>query len=310
MTTPVLDAPLLRLAPAAPVALAPELVRARDSIEAGLTLLGSVPDTALERPWHWRDGELDVRSGLYRQYEELEDSRALVALSGAQAKTGESVARPLVAAATAARWDLHGLLAGLADADLDRDPGNAEWTVRQTLAHIISGQRAYAWFTAWWMDQHITSVDDLPASVPDDAIVGVPEEEEEGRGSLAQILRRLDDLVDLSAGVFGPLGAADLAARARWAGRPVDVRFRMVRWSSHMREHTIQVEKTLGYIGHELTEVERLVRLTAAAYGRLEAELFMFQADRPDIAEALTLTESAAARVATGAASVAQAAHS
>ena len=38
-----------------------------------------------------------------------------------------------------------------------------------------------------------------------------------------------------------------------------------------MREHTIQVEKTLAMLGRRPTEVDRLVRLLLAAYGRLEA---------------------------------------
>ena len=48
----------------------------------------------------------------------------------------------------------------------------------------------------------------------------------------------------------------------------------MGRWSSHLREHTIQIEKTLALLGRVPTEPERLVRLTLAAYGRAEAVLF------------------------------------
>jgi hypothetical protein len=110
--------------------------------------------------------------------------------------------------------------------------------------------------------------------------------------------------VDLSAGVFAPLGDEELAARARWSGVTVDVRFRVTRWSSHMREHTIQAEKTLAMIGHPLTEVERLVRLIAAAWGRLEADLYLWPAGTPAVAEALKGGRSAAAAIATDAAQV------
>jgi hypothetical protein len=48
----------------------------------------------------------------------------------------------------------------------------------------------------------------------------------------------------------------------------------MARWSSHLREHTIQVEKTLAMLGRAPTEPERLIRLTLAAYGRAEAVVF------------------------------------
>lgn len=307
MTAPVLDDFLLRLAPTPPVPVAAELLSARDSIHAALATLRVVPDSALERTWEWHGGELDVRSGFYRQFEDLEDARARVRPLVADARAEEGPARPLVAAASAARWDLHGLLASLSDADLDRDPSNEEWTLRQTLAHIVGGQRGYAWFTYWYLAQRDSPLDAFPARAPDDDEIGFPEEETEGRGSLAEIQQRFDDIVDLSAGVFGALGDDDLAARARWSGLLVDVRFRLVRWTSHIREHTIQVEKTLGFISRPPKEVDRLLRLIAAGYGRLEEDLLLLPAERQPVADALSLTESAAARVASLASTVAEA---
>lgn len=309
MTAPVLDDFLLRLAPAPPVPVASELLRARDSIRASLAALREVPDSALERAWHWSGGELDVRYGFYRQYEELEDARARVRPLVADASAeGGPAARPLVAAASAARWDLHGLLSSLSDADLDRDPGNQEWTLRQTLAHIVGGQRGYAWFTCWYLAQRDRPLDEFPERAPDDAEIGFPDEETEGQGTLAEIRRRFDDIVDLSAGVFGTLGDEELTARARWSGLLVDVQFRMVRWTSHIREHTIQVEKTLGFIGRPITEVDRLLRLIAAGYGRLEEDLLLLPTDRQPVADALAIAESVAERVTSEAQSVVEAA--
>jgi hypothetical protein len=54
----------------------------------------------------------------------------------------------------------------------------------------------------------------------------------------------------------------------------VDIDFRLGRWSSHIREHAVQVEKTLVMIDHQPTEVDRLVRLVFAAWGRAEAEVY------------------------------------
>ena len=304
MSAPTLDDFLLRLAPAPPIEVATELLSARESLRSALAALRAVPDSALEQEWLWDGSELDVRYGFYRQYEELEDARARVGRLVDNEVEPAGPARPIVAAATAARWDLHGLLAGLADSDLDLDPGNEEWTVRQTLAHIVSGQRGYAWFTAWWLAQRDSPLDDFPKRTPEDAEIDLPDEETEGRGTLAEIQHRFDDIVDLSAGVFAPFGESELTARARWSGILVDVRFRMVRWSSHIREHTIQVEKTLGFIGHSTTEVDRLMRLIAGAYGRLEETLFMLPADHPGVSDGLALAGSSAARIEASAISV------
>jgi len=292
MTAPAIDGVLLRLAPGQPVPLHAGLARARESISAALVALRDVPDPALAHPWP-TGVEVDLRYGFYRQYETLEDARAQIRPMLAAARTHETPARPLVAAASAARWDLHGLLAGLSDDELDRDPGNGEWTVRQTLAHIVSGQRGYGVGTAWWLARRDAPAEDFPSRFPPELDAELPTEEDEGLGSLDEIRSRLDETVDQSAAVFAPLGADLLAARARWSGIPVDIRFRIVRWTSHLREHTIQLDKTLGFIGRPTSEVARLLRLIAAAYGRLEEELFMWPAGGAPT-EALALAEAVA----------------
>ena len=50
---------------------------------------------------------------------------------------------------------------------------------------------------------------------------------------------------------------------------PID--FRLGRYGSHIREHTVQVDKTLAMTGRQPTEVERICRLILGSYGRLEA---------------------------------------
>ena len=306
MTAPPLDEFMLRLAPAPPLAVDPALLRARSSIRGALADLAAVDETAMEKGWPWRGDEADIRYGFYRQYEALEDVRARLGPILAEAYGWQFPARPLVGAATAARWDLHGLLAGLPEEVLDADPGNGEWTVRQTLAHIVNGQRAYGWFTSWWLSQRHAAPDDFPPRVPDDVASGsnLPEEATEALGELTDIRARLDEILDLSAGVFAPLGDEDLAVRARWSGVAVDVRFRLGRWASHIREHTIQVEKTLAIVGHPLAEVPRLVRLVAGAWGRLEADLYMWPSADPSIQRALSIAEEVSSAIAADAGSV------
>jgi hypothetical protein len=45
-----------------------------------------------------------------------------------------------------------------------------------------------------------------------------------------------------------------------WEDKGYPIRFRMHRFEEHMRQHTIQVDKTLVALGHPPTEAERLVR--------------------------------------------------
>jgi hypothetical protein len=170
---------------------------------------------------------------------------------------------------TAARWDLHGVLAGLAPETWDADPGGGEWTVRQTMGHILLGQLLYSWYNAWYLSHPVpVGLAERPA---DDTIAPEPTEEEMATGTPAEVAARLDSIADASAVAVAALDETSLDLGARWAGLSVSIGFRLGRYGSHIREHTIQVDKTLALLRREPTEAERLVRLVLGTYGRLEA---------------------------------------
>jgi hypothetical protein len=250
---------------------------ARTDLSAIVADTLAIPESALERDWAWiGGGEGDVRYGLYRLHELLERAEVDAAQQQRASGVDAGTAAAIIGPATAARWDLHGLLAPLADAAIDADPGGGEWTIRQTVGHIVNAQRAYGWATAWWQERGFALDDpDLPTSLGDEFWADLPDEETtEQEGTLDDIRERLDTILDLSAERLAGLPDDRLGYGARWSGFAVPVGFRLGRWSSHIREHTIQVEKTLVMLGRVPTEPERLARLTLAAYGRAEAVVF------------------------------------
>ena len=176
-------------------------------------------------------------------------------------------ATPALGVATEARWDLQGALLPLSDADWDADPGGGEWTVRQTVGHIVGGQRSYGWFNAWYLSQRATDVAVYP---PDGVLPPEPDEADEAAGDPAEVRARIDDIVDRNIVAYGGLDAAALRVPARWSGLPVTIDFRLGRYGSHIREHTVQIDKTLEFVGRRPSEMERLTRLVLAGYGRLE----------------------------------------
>jgi uncharacterized damage-inducible protein DinB len=249
----------------------------------------------LNRRWWWRDdrdGGTEVRYAFFRAIEALE--RAAAAASDEVAAVGaapRSAGAGAFASATIARWDLHGVLAPLVDADLDADPGGGEWTIRQTLAHVVHVQRAYPAFASWWLSRKQTA--ELPSSIPDGVDEGFPTEDSDGEGTVAEIRQRLDEAMDGAAERMASLDEAQLATPARWSGYTVDVGFRLWRMSSHLQEHTVQVDKTLVMLDRTPPEAHRLVRVVFRAYGRLEAVVYglpstMAHAGRQPIAAAVT----------------------
>jgi len=275
MTSP--DAPFLELtANLTPLPLAPAILAARTEIREAVSDLSTIRDSDLTTAWKWPAlARVQARFAFFRAYEVLE----LAAAEAEAALAGGPARRPVVRVigpATATRWDLHGLLRSVTDADWDADPGGGEWSIRRTVTHIIGGQRSFAWGTAWWVGQGML-VDDpaLPEIISADITGALPSEATvDIAGSRTEAGGRIDAILDLSTERLSGLPDDKLALGSRYAGSPVSVAFRLGRWSSHIREHTIQVEKTLAMLDRPPTEADRLIRLVLAAYGRLEAVVF------------------------------------
>ena len=130
----------------------------------------------------------------------------------------------------------------------------------------------------------------------------MPKEEDEATGTLADVRTKLDDIVDATSSRYATLTPDEMEVMGGWSGFPVTVGFRMWRWSSHIEEHTVQVEKTLDMLGRRRTEVQYLIRLITRAFGRLEAVVFGLPAQAAasrvlnDLGEALRGTAGGARR--------------
>ncbi len=302
--------PLIDLATVPPIPLHPAGLEARQPLTRSVADLLAVADTSLDDPWRWRatdPQDVELRYGLYRIHERLE--AAIGAIEVGRDGRGGSIgpAVPPLAAMAAARWELHGALAPLGEGVWDADPGGGEWTIRQTFGHIVNGQRSYGWYNAWYLKEGVVGVETVRPS--EDVFPPEPTDEEEAAGSPSVALARLEDVVDANIAAAAGLDAAAMGVSARWAGLPVTIDFRLGRYGSHIREHTVQVDKTLAMLGRQPSEVERLVRLILATYGRLEGLLVgreVADLDRPfgtgasavdELAAAMMDVGSAAARV-------------
>jgi hypothetical protein len=262
------------------------LLAARRDLMAAVANLATIPDADMEKAWAWKgDSEIELRYAFYNILEDFERAGidAEAAIRAGTLERGR--AADLIAPATAARWDLQGILVQLPDAAWDADPGDEQWTLRQTLGHAIGGQRSYGAVTAWWQAQALPADSNLPTALnvprPTAIYDALPSDEEEEAGTPADLRARLDEVIDRSTERLAGLPPDRLAYGTRWVGFALDIGFRLGRWSSHLREHTIQIEKTLVMIGHPPTEVDRLIRLILAEWGRAEAAVYGFP-DAPD----------------------------
>ena len=266
--------PLIELATVPATPLHPAVVAAREPLTRAIVDLRAIGYASLEVPWRWRPSDpddLDVRHGFYRIHERLREAVSAIVTGRTNASSAAiGPAVPALGAMAAARWAVHGVLVPLPESAWDGDPGGGEWTVRRTVGHIIGGQRSYGWYNAWYLSQGAIVGDAVYP--PDGTMPPEPSEEDDGDGAPDAVLGRLDGVVDASISANAALDRAAMTVGARWSGLPVAIDFRLGRYGSHIREHTIQIDKTLDLLGRRPSEVERLVRLILETYGQLEAE--------------------------------------
>jgi len=196
-------------------------------------------------------------------------------MAATAAPSARSEAARILELAQIAFGRLRGLLAGVDDDMLDREPAAGEWSLRRTLAHAIAVERSYRANT----ELAIARDDGDPLSLPQDTTVVVTTR----RGAFR---RPAPDVADTSGGVLDIVAAfarrraetdealsdvppAALTRPSQWGALndpdAIDVRFRLHRFASHIAEHTVQCETTVATLGVPRNDP----RLIAAAIGTM-----------------------------------------
>src|SRR5919199_3156310 len=242
------------------------------AVEAFAEATTGLPDEALEREWRWRaHDEEGGRFAFFVTYQELRELAALAAAERATRGPAHTLAQRILAQHHAAYRDLHGVLAGVDDGALDPEPAPGEWPLRDVLEHVVGTEQGFFAVVSHALERHRRG--ELLERTPRDAIFTY-HPEITFDGTLAQILARYDELHAKILRRFADLDEGDLAAPSLWwEGYPVELGFRLHRFDAHLRQHTIQVEKTLAGVGHPLTEAGRLLRLVYGALGEVEGAL-------------------------------------
>jgi len=233
-------------------------------------------DDDLEREWTWRAYSEGVRYAMFRTYEELRTLAAVMITERTAKGAPITTAHHALAQYHTAFRDLQAILIGLDESLLDQAPARNQWPLRVILGHTMAAEREF--FARIWhaVQQHRRadfSEDELPKPVEMSAeevteFVGSSEEFERtmNRLSLAGILAYFDALHKRVLRELTDIKAFELEAESMWwEGMPFTVEFRLHRLDAHMRQHTVQIEKTLDMLGHSPTEPRRLLRLIYAA---------------------------------------------
>ena len=231
-----------------------------EAVEALVRATVDLPDVELDRTWVWNEyDEEGLRFALLMAQHELRDLAVrLAALRPARATQPQRI---LAQYHTAYR-DLTGALAGVRDADVDREPAPGEWPVRAVALHMVGAEYGFLGVVQYarspdrpadeaaaeerwtsWREEH-------GYRGPKQIDGGINQVREVLFEAHRRVLRELADLTD-----------EDLDRMAAFWDGSKPIRFRLHRFEAHLVQHTVQVDKTLAGIGRGPTEARRLVRI-------------------------------------------------
>ncbi len=170
--------------------------------------------------------------------------------------------------------DLTGALAGIGEGDFEKSPAEGEWPVRTVIRHITGAELGFSLLIDWAVKRQAAG-DELPITMPEEEMAPHYEAFPE-TGTWDEMMDRYELLHRRVIEALLTLSSEQLEAlNVWWEGYEVPVWFRMHRFDAHLREHTIQVDKTLAAIGRSPTEAERLARLLHQSLADLEVSLYV-----------------------------------
>ena len=252
----------------------------------------------LEKPWAWQDYDDGVRHAFFRTYEELRELAAVEAASRAQNGKPLSVAQRILAQYHGGYRDLQAIMIGLSDQDAASEPEEGAWPVRQVVAHVVQAERTFLAITQDALER-VRSHDGRPLEMSDEAYENFIRGDRlddllEAGAPLSQLMAYYNDLHERVMAACVDIRDEELQTPCvYWESKPMPVQFRLLRFDSHLRQHTIQVEKTLVGIDRGPSEARRLIRILYAALAEAEAAFIGFE---PESKRVQALARGLAAR--------------
>jgi len=238
----------------------------------------------LEKPWAWQDYDDGVRHAFFRTYEELRELAAVLGTSRAQSGTPPSTAQRILAQYHGGFRDLQAILIGLSDQEAEIEPEEGVWPVREVVTHTVRAERIFLAITQDALER-VRSQDGRPLEMSDEAYdLFIRGDRLEGLlesgAPLTQLMAYYSELHERVLAALVDIREEELQIPCvYWESKPMPVQFRLLRFDSHLRQHTIQVEKTLEAIHHGPNEARRLIRIVYAALAELESTQLGYETD-------------------------------
>ena len=246
------------------------------AVEALVRATVSLSDEDMGRPWAWgKYDEEGLRFALLMTHHELRD--LAVRLAALRERPTPQAARILAQYHQAYR-DVSAVLATVRDADLDRAPAKDEWPVREVCKHMLDAEYGFLGVCRFGLDRRRAGNAQEPS---DEEWSAFSKPRGEERKAALAVLEHgsVEDLRNAFATIhvrvlreLGDIADAEVDAPSWFWDGEMALRFRLHRFEEHLRQHTIQLDKTLSGIDRPPTEAHRLVRNVYNALADVESE--------------------------------------
>lgn len=245
------------------------------AVEALVRKTVGLSDEDMGREWKWGVyDEEGLRFALLMTHHELRD----LAVRLAAKRPARTQASAILAQYHQAYRDLVGALAPVRTEDLDRVPKEGEWPVREVAKHALGAEYGFLVISRFGLDRRRAGKTDEPPEAEFDAYK-VPFENDRKAAVDGLSSATVEQLRDAFATVhirnlreLGDISDDEIEALAWFWDGAMPLRFRLHRFEEHLRQHTIQMDKTLVGIGRPPIEAHRLVRNLYNALADVEME--------------------------------------
>jgi hypothetical protein len=255
----------------------PELTAA---IEKFATLMKDVPDTDLEIPWQWKGHAEGARFAFFVTLLELRQLAVKLAFERSASKKTPVLtpAQLILAQYHSAYMDLQAVIFGLSAKNSALAPDKKEWPVRTIVAHILDADINFSAVVRYSLENHRAGKW-KPNPIPKKEyprLTGLSEKEFDSlmNAALPKLLAYHRKLHPKILHELSGITTDELAYPAAfWEETRFHIGYRLHRFEAHMRQHTIQIEKTLVAIGSLPNEAKRLIRMLYSGLAEVNGNL-------------------------------------
>lgn len=246
------------------------------TVEAWVNAFADADEAVLNRNWAWDDYDSEgVRFACFRTYEQLRELAVRISAE----RLPKTQAQHILAQYILAYFDLQGTLLGIEQPLVENSPSADEWSVQETLKHIVGADMGFYVVVTNALEHHRQQSDaPLPKVTNEvyDRILDLDDEKYDSimKGSFANLRSYHQQLHTKIVHEFANIDDNELELPALfWESEPYSLRFRLHRFDSHTRQHTIQIDKIINALNVPSNEGRRLMRLTYRAIGEVAGTL-------------------------------------